>query len=100
MQTLIAGTTVTATLTGLKVDGSVIAAVTDPDTLACTIYNGSGQSVATGSVAGGQVTGDGAGNYTCRLTLPSQVGNFYLSWDSNIGGVVGKQTLQFNVRLR
>jgi hypothetical protein len=100
MQTEYAGTTVTVTLSGLKADGVLITTVTDPDTLACTIYNGSNQSVATGSIAGGQVTGDGAGNYTCHLTLPTQVGSFYASWDSVIGGHVGKQIVPFSVRLR
>ena len=100
MQTVYAGTTVTATLTALKVDGVVVASIVDPDTLTCTIYSAQGQEVASTSVAVGTITGDGAGNYTTHFTLSVQTGNYYLTWLSTVGGVVGKAVLNFNVRLR
>ena len=30
------------------------------------------------------ITYDEAGTFSCHLTLPNQVGNFYLSWDNLI----------------
>jgi hypothetical protein len=98
MQTVIAGTGLTITYTGLTKDGVGITAVADPDTFTISIQTSGGVVVDSASVAGGGLVGDGAANYTCHLTAPSSIGRFLLVAESVIGGIPGKKTLEFNVR--
>lgn len=95
--------TTTVKLLSLKDDATLITTIDGDagDTLTLTVFARNGTQIGgVLSVAGGEIVGDGAANYTAYITTPSASGSYYLQWDMTINSHVGQKTYDFQVRPR